>query len=168
MPSAAQQSKILREVPGLGPTFNVPFGRPAAPPVNFSTDSLSITYRPDLDQLTARWQQAISQDELMAGYAALREAALHYGCRYWLIDARRRASRSHNGPEWVTTQFLPHMQQELGGRLCVAFLTLPHYLTELPATIAVPPPSAPVQFNRFLDEGAANAWLATQQAAPRP
>ena len=133
--------------------------------MNFSTDFLTITYRPDLDQLTARWQHAIKQEELMAGYEALRQAALFYGCRFWLIDARRRTSRSHSGPEWVTTQFLPQLQQELGGRLGVAFLTLPHYLTGLPTTLAAPPPSAPVQFARFLDEGAANAWLATQQAA---
>lgn len=133
--------------------------------MNFSIDSLAITFRPDLDQLTARWLQAVSQEELMAGYEALRQAALFYGCRYWLIDARRRTSNSHSGPEWVTTQFLPRLQQELGGHLCVAFLTLPHYLTELPTSRAAPPPSAPVQFARFLDEGAANAWLATQQAA---
>jgi len=136
--------------------------------VNFSSDSLAITFRPDLEQLTARWQHTISPNELMAGYEALRQAALHYGCRYWLIDARRRVSRSNNGPEWVTTQFLPQLQQELGGRLCVAFLVLPHFLTGLPATLVVPPASAPVQFDRFLDEGAANAWLATQQAAARP
>ena len=133
--------------------------------MNFSTEYLAITYRPDLDQLTARWLQAVSKEELMAGYEALRQAALFYGCRYWLIDARRRTSNSHSGPEWVTTQFLPQVQQELGGRLGVAFLTLPHYLTGLPTALMAPPPSATVQFARFLDEGAANTWLATQQAA---
>lgn len=136
--------------------------------MNFSTDSLTITYRPDLEQLTARWQHAVGPDELLASYEALHQAALFYGCRYWLIDARRRTSRSHNGPEWIATQFLPQLQHELGGRLCVAFLTLPHYLEGLPASLAPPPPSAPVQFDRFLDEGAANAWLAQQQATNKP
>jgi len=93
----------------------------------------------------------------------LRQAAQHYQCSYWLIDSRRRTNRSLNGPEWVTTQFLPHVQRELGTPLYVCFLVLPDYLSSLPASAHEVAPGSLVQFARFQDEGAANAWLATQQ-----
>jgi hypothetical protein len=132
----------------------------------FSTDFLLVAYRPDLHQLTGRWQRSITEAELHQGYQALRQAALHHNCRYWLIDARRRISRSFNGPEWVASYFLPQMQRELSGHLCVAFLVLPDYLHNLPTPAPGTPatPDDPLQIARFLDEGAANTWLAGWQA----
>ena len=135
-------------------------------PDHFSTASLHVAYRPDLSQLTGRWQRSVTEDELHEGYDALRRAALHYGCGYWLIDSRRRTNRSINGPEWVTTNFLPQMQRELGSQLCVCFLVLPDYLRSLPETATAPAAGGSlVQFARFLDEGIANAWLAAWQLA---
>lgn len=136
----------------------------------FSTECLHLTYRPDLHQLTGRWLRSVSEEELHAGYEALRRAALHHGCHYWLIDSRRRITRSLNGPEWVTTQLLPQVQRELGGgTLCVCFVVLPDYLHAMsqayPAAPLASTAAGPVQFARFLDEGAANAWLAARQAA---
>jgi len=128
-------------------------------PDSFSTAYLHIAYRPDLDQLTGRWLRSVSEAELHDGYTALRRAAQHYHCGRWLIDARRRTSRSLNGPEWVTSQFLPEVQQALGQPLRVCFLVLPDYLASLPGTASAAPPGSPVQFARFVDEGAANAWL---------
>ena len=134
-------------------------------PDSFSTVCLHVAYRPDLGQLTGRWLRSVTEDELHQGYAALRQAALHHGCGYWLIDSRRRTNRSLNGPEWVTTQFLPQVQRELGRALGVCFLVLPDYLRGLPQGLQAPAPGSLVQVARFLDEGAANAWLAKQQAA---
>ncbi|RZK22684.1 MAG: hypothetical protein EOO56_07680 [Hymenobacter sp.] len=131
----------------------------------FSTDFLLIAYRPDLDQLAGRWLRSVSEVELHQGYAALRQAALHHGCNHWLIDARRRTNRSFNGPEWVTTHFLPEVQRALGLALSVCFLVLPDYLNGLPPSAFVVKPGSVVQFARFADEGAANAWLAARQAA---
>ena len=132
-------------------------------PDPFSTDFLQVAYRPDLHQLTGRWLRSVTEHELHQGYEALRQAAQHYQCSYWLIDSRRRTNRSLNGPEWVTTQFLPHVQRELGTPLYVCFLVLPDYLSSLPASAHEVAPGSLVQFARFQDEGAANAWLATQQ-----
>ncbi|TDN39465.1 hypothetical protein E4631_14510 [Hymenobacter sp. UV11] len=129
-------------------------------PTQFSTDFLQIAYRPDLGHLTGRWLRSVAEAELHTGYAALRQAALHHGCGHWLIDSRRRTNRSLNGPEWVTTQFLPQVQQALGQPLRVCFLVLPGYLASLPNAAQVAAPDSPVQFARFVDEGAANAWLA--------
>jgi hypothetical protein len=132
-------------------------------PDHFSTLFLHVAYRSDLRHLTGRWLRSVTEDELHLGYAALRQAALHYQCGYWLIDSRRRTNRSLNGPEWVTTCFLPQVQQELGIPLNVCFLVLPDYLHTLPPALHTSAPNSLVRFARFLDEGAANAWLATQQ-----
>jgi hypothetical protein len=130
----------------------------------FSTDFLQVAYRPDLDQLTGRWLRSVTEPELHQGYEALHQAARHYHCGYWLIDSRRRTNRSINGPEWVTTQFLPQVQRGLGTPLYVCFLVLPDYLGSLPASAHEATSGSPMQFARFVDEGAANAWLAAQQA----
>jgi hypothetical protein len=132
-------------------------------PDHFSTVFLHVAYRSDLSQLTGRWLRSVTEDELHLGYSALRQAALHYQCGYWLIDSRRRTNRSLNGPEWVTTSFLPQVQRELGMPLSVCFLVLPDYLSSLPQDLHASTPDSLVGFARFLDEGAANAWLATQQ-----
>jgi hypothetical protein len=132
-------------------------------PDHFSTLSLHVAYRSDLSQLTGRWLRSVTEDELHLGYAALRRAALHYQCGYWLIDSRRRTSRSLNGPEWVTSCFLPKVQQDLGMPLSVCFLVLPDYLHALPPALHVSTASSLVRFARFLDEGAANVWLLNQQ-----
>jgi hypothetical protein len=135
------------------------------PPTQFSTDFLQVVYRPDLGQLTGRWLRSVTEPELHQGYEALRRAAQHHRCGYWLIDSRRRTNRSFNGPEWVTTQFLPAVQRELGTPLSVCFLVLPDYLGSLPASAHEVVPGSPARFARFVDEGAANAWLSAQQAA---
>jgi hypothetical protein len=131
----------------------------------FSTSFLQIAYRPDLGQLTGRWLRSVTEPELHQGYEALSQAARHHRCGYWLIDSRRRTNRSLNGPEWVTTQFLPQVQRELGMPLSVCFLVLPDYLSSLSASAQEGATNHSVQFARFLDEGAANAWLAARQAA---
>lgn len=133
-------------------------------PDPFSTAALHIAYRADLDQLTGRWLRSVTEDELPAGYEALRLAARHYRCGYWLIDSRRRTNRSLNGPEWVTTRFLPQVQRELEIPLCTCFLVLPSYLSSRPPALQAAAPGSPVQFARFLEEGAANAWLAARQS----
>jgi hypothetical protein len=125
----------------------------------FSTAFLEIAYRPDLDLLMGRWRCSVTEADLQAGYEALHRAALHHGCRQWLIDSRRRVCRSLHSAEWVTTHYLPQVQQALGAPLRVGVLVLPDYLASLPQAYIDCPPSSPVQFARFVDEGAANTWL---------
>lgn len=127
-----------------------------------STAFLQVTYRPDSCLLIGRWLCSINDDQLREGYETMRLAALEHDCTHWLMDARRRVDRTRNGPEWVITTFLPRVQQEFGRRLCVAFLVLPNHISEL-AEESLPvlsaEPAAPLQYARFIDEGAANAWL---------
>jgi hypothetical protein len=130
-----------------------------------STHYLQVAYRPDSCLLIGRWLNSVTEPQLRAGYETMRQAAQHHDSSHWLMDARRRADRRLNGPEWVVATFLPRVQQEMGRRLCVAFLVLPSHLQELDAddhaAEALPPrPEALFQFARFIDEGAANDWLA--------
>lgn len=133
-----------------------------------SSAYLHVSFRPDCCSLIGRWLCSITEAQLHEGYAVLRQAALHHNCPIWLIDARRRTDRRCNGPEWVTTAFLPQMQRELAAPLVVAFLVLPNHLHDVendlahPETLSVP--GSLFQFARFIDEGAANAWLDQQRA----
>jgi hypothetical protein len=131
----------------------------------FSTSFLEVVYRPDLGLLMGRWLCSVTDADLQAGYEALHRAALHHGCGQWLIDSRRRTCRSLRSAEWVTMHYLPLVQQALGAPLRVGVLVLPDYLTGLPQAYSNCPPTSPVQFARFVDEGAANAWLAAGQMA---
>ncbi|TDN39466.1 hypothetical protein E4631_14505 [Hymenobacter sp. UV11] len=124
----------------------------------YSTTFLEIAYRSDLGLLMGRWLCSVAEAELHVGYEALRQAALHHGCGYWLIDSRRRVCRLSSA-EWVTTHYLPQVQQALGQPLRVGVLVLPDYLASQPQAYCNCPLSAPVQFARFVDEGAANTWL---------
>lgn len=132
-----------------------------------STTFLQVAYRPDSGLLVGRWLCSITEEQLREGYETMRVAARQHHCHYWLMDARRRTDRRLNGPEWVVTTFLPQLQQELGGALCVAFLVLPNHLREVEAD---PNRTAPTtagnglfQFARFIDEGSATAWLNGQR-----
>jgi len=132
-----------------------------------STAFLQVAYRPDSGLLIGRWLCSISEAQLHEGYETMRVAALQHGCHFWLMDARRRTDRRLNGPEWVVTNFLPEVQQEMGGPLYVAFLVLPNHLREVEDDPIGTPKSAPedlFQFARFIDEGAANRWLNKQIA----
>ena len=137
-----------------------------------STAFLHVAYRPDTCLLVGRWLCSISDEQLHEGYENLRRAALEHRCGHWLIDARRRVDRRRNGPEWVVTSFLPRVQAELGDRLCVAFLVLPNHLRELEADTGPPlhsaSPTAPFQYARFIEEGAANGWLEAQRSPAHP
>jgi hypothetical protein len=128
-----------------------------------STAFLHVAYRPDSCLLIGRWLCSVTEAQLQEGYETMRLAAREHQCNHWLMDARRRTNRQINGPEWVVTSFLPQVQQQMGSPLYVAFLVLPSHLQEIEAN---PDPSnkasAPTdlfQFARFIDEGAANAWL---------
>jgi hypothetical protein len=131
-------------------------------PDAYSTSFLLIAYRPDLHQLTGRWQYSVTEAELHQGYDALRRAALHYRCGNWLIDSRRCLYYCQSRLAWVTDRCLPQVQRELKAPLQVSLLVLPDYLSSLPAVASTPVPDAAVRLAMFLDEGEASSWLMAQ------
>lgn len=132
-------------------------------PDTYSTPFLQVAYRPDLHQLTGRWQYSITDAELHQGYDALRRAALHYRCGSWLVDSRRCLNRCLRRLAWVTNHYLPMVQRELNAPLQVGCLVLPDYLSSLPAAAGAAVPDAAIRLALFLNEGEASHWLTTQQ-----
>ncbi|QJX46973.1 hypothetical protein HMJ29_08515 [Hymenobacter taeanensis] len=133
------------------------------------TDFLSLTHRPDLGVLVARWQRQPLPDELHQGYWQILEVALAQQCRFWLIDARRRDNANQQNTPWMMETFFPAVGAQLGHSVYVAFLFAPAHLTEIEADTSVPPltyfDGRPYHVQRFTDEHHAMEWLAACQQA---
>lgn len=132
-------------------------------------DFVAIHYRPDLDVLTARWMRAVTLAEMCQAYEVMLEAAVPYGCRHWLIDVRRRNNTDREGAGWMMSNFLPRLQQRLGGRPALAYLLAPLHLRDPLADAAFPALSyfddKPFIGRQFIEEGAAVEWLRHLQKA---
>ncbi|OON71085.1 hypothetical protein [Hymenobacter sp. CRA2] len=130
---------------------------------------LQIDYRPGPGLLIGRWLRAVTEGELYASYPALLETALAHGCRYWLLDARRRLNVEVAITPWLLNDFAPRLGQHLGGRVFLAYLVAPIQMTDaVPADKVIPPQvyfdGKSCLMQRFIDEDAALAWLQQHQA----
>lgn len=77
--------------------------------------------------LIGRWLQALPPPELQGTYEAMLAAArAHGGCRFWLLDLRRRPLAGPDLNEWFRDQFSPQLAAALGGPLFTAYLAGPH------------------------------------------
>ncbi|GAB3239636.1 hypothetical protein GCM10027346_33070 [Hymenobacter seoulensis] len=132
-----------------------------------SSDYLSLTYRPDLRVLVARWQRQPTPPELQEGYWQILALAVAGHHIYWLIDVRRRDNANQQGTPWMMETFFPAVAAQLGGPTYVAYLFSPAHLADLEADASVPPLSyfddRPYQVQRFTDEHHAMTWLASCQ-----
>lgn len=136
------------------------------------SDFVTIHYRPDLQVLTARWLRPVVLDEMCEAYEAMLATAKPHNCRHWLIDARRRHNTDREGAGWMLGNFLPRVQQQLGGRPALAYLLAPMHLRDPLADAAFPALSyfddKPFVGRQFIEEGAAVEWLQHLQAAETP
>ncbi|RYU79715.1 hypothetical protein [Hymenobacter persicinus] len=132
----------------------------------YTTDILEITFRTDTGLLIGRWMRPVSPAEMRTGYETMLAAALHYDCRHWLLDIRRRSHSDEETARWVTEEFLPQAAGQLHGTLYMSVLLSPTYLYEVNSrpTLA----ALPVETHRsyriqyFTDEREANDWLAAK------
>ncbi|AIZ63913.1 hypothetical protein PK28_09860 [Hymenobacter sp. DG25B] len=139
---------------------------PATTPVSgFSSDYLTIDYRPDLHLLTLRWLRDVTFSELQAGFQAAHAAARTAGATRWLIDVRRRLEMDAVPSTWVANQLLPVVAAELPGTLQVAYLLAParhEAIQTVPnlknAVLQAQAPSQPYRLQVFIDEGEAVRW----------
>jgi hypothetical protein len=134
----------------------------------FSTPEFPIVYRPDLNILVGRWMVEISRaEEVKRNYVQLFKAAIEsQGCRFWLLDARRRFRTTEEITGWVNQQVPRLALEELGAEIRVAFLLAPHQLlTDSPPFPALRHPTAGHAISaQFTDEGEAIAWLRAEQS----
>lgn len=140
-----------------------------------SPDFLLLNYRSDLDLLTLRWMRLVTLEEMRQGYELMLEMAAAHGCRQWLVDVRRRTNTNREGAAWMLGDFVPRVQQRLGGRPALAYLLAPVSLRDVAADAAFPPLSyfddKPYVAERFIEEGPAVEWLLQFRPvapAPRP
>ncbi|PJJ55010.1 hypothetical protein [Hymenobacter chitinivorans] len=129
----------------------------------YASDSLDITYRTDACLIIARWLQPVAVADIRSTYEQVLRAAQPYGCRYWLLDIRRRNHSDDDTARWVTDEFFPGAAQQLGGVLYLAVLLSPMYLYEVgtrPRLAQLPAEVNPhYRIQYFTDERQANDWL---------
>ncbi|WP_210522004.1 hypothetical protein [Hymenobacter terricola] len=131
-----------------------------------SPSSLQLTYRADLDVLTARWFVPSAFPQLQQEYAAVLAAGLAHGTSRWLLDVRRTPTPSAEATHWVTAVWLPRAAGQVARPLHLAYLLSPQrtaaIFTDAGAHAQVEQVLAPgqsFQLQLFGDEGAAVRWL---------
>ncbi len=132
----------------------------------FESDTLQLTYRPDLDLLTGRWFADSPLPELREEYAAVLAAGLAHGTTRWLLDVRRRDLPSEEAANWVSFEWLPRAAAACTQPLRLAYLVSAlraeavrsdgRLLASVHEALDLPQPYV---LQLFRDEGEAVAWL---------
>lgn len=136
-----------------------------------SADYLSLTHRPDMGVLVARWQRQPLLEEFQHGYWQMLDMATAQQCRYWLIDCRRRDNANNQNVQWMLEAFFPALAAQLGPPTYLAYLFSPQHLADIEADTTVPALAyfndRPYHVKRFIDEHHAMEWLANCQQADK-
>ena len=137
------------------------------PQISTISDHLSLTYRPDLGVLIARWQRPVTLEELQVGYRALADEAERVGTVRWLLDTRALTVSKEAG-QWVNDMFYPTLAGRFNQPLRMAYMVPPdsrHLLrtdVELASLLnRFEQTMYPYCFQLFDHEGEAQSWLAT-------
>lgn len=135
----------------------------------YSSPTLTIQYRPDLDMLTVRWLDSLQPAQYQQDYhTILAEARAHNTVR-WLIDVRRRPHPSPEMAAWAANVWLADVVVALAPRRArLAYLISPsrqQALQDSPALQAsvqrASDPGRGYDVAIFNDEGPATHWLLT-------
>jgi hypothetical protein len=131
---------------------------------HFDSNYLTVTYTLEQHLLTGRWLRSVMPFELHRGYEAVLDCAASNGCRYWLVDIRRRSSIDAFDVHWMLEEFYPRLQPRLGRTTFLAFLMAPHQLAGVLAHSSIPTLEAiedgrPYHLQRFTEEKMALEWL---------
>ena len=137
------------------------------PQTSVVADHLSLTYRPDLGVLIARWQRPVTLEELQIGYRALADEAERVGTVRWLLDTRALTLSKEAG-QWVNDMFYPTLASRFNQPLRMAYMVPPdsQRLLRTDAEMAAllnrfEQSMYPYCFQLFDQEGEAQSWLAT-------
>lgn len=132
-----------------------------------SPSPIAFQYRPELQLLLARWQDASTIDSITHGYQQLLTEARQLRSRRWLVDIRRRPLPTPDQAHWISHTWLPEAAAVCAPqRLRLAYLLSPTYLHGLTTNPALQPsmqivlaPQQPYDLRTFIDEGEAMQWL---------
>jgi hypothetical protein len=129
-------------------------------------DHLSLTYRPDLEVLIARWLRPVTLAELQAGYQALADEAERCNTVRWLLDTRALSVSTEAG-RWVNDSFYPTLANRFVQPVRMAYMIPPgsQQLLRTDAEMAellsrFQETMTSYCFKLFDQEGDAQRWLA--------
>lgn len=135
----------------------------------FVSDYLTVTFRPDLNMLVARWLREVSGNETREGYHQILALARQTNCPFWLLDGRRRKPADEETTKWGFQDFFPKLRNDLGKEVFLSQLLSPYYqqITQaLPVFQESEANAAHTYYmRRFNDEASAVAWLRDCQQA---
>ncbi|QJX46095.1 hypothetical protein HMJ29_03720 [Hymenobacter taeanensis] len=130
------------------------------------TESFTLTPRPDLGILVARWAENAPYPQLQRDFSALLATAQEHNVWRWLLDVRRRDQLAPELGHWTTHLFFPEAAQLASGLLRIAVHCSPARLLVYESSpdqqeyieygIAS---ERPYQLRLFIEEGPAITWL---------
>ncbi|WP_426493156.1 hypothetical protein [Hymenobacter sp. 102] len=128
---------------------------------------LSLTPRPDLHTLVARWTDDGPTLQLQQDYANILAQAQQHRLARWLLDVRRRDQLNPELGQWTTHVFYPQAATQLAPQhLRIAVLCSPGRLAVYEADPAQQQylayglePGRNYDLRLFIEEGHAMEWL---------
>lgn len=133
----------------------------------YSSTTLTIHYRADLDMLTVRWLAEFVSDRFQNEYETILTEAQQHKTPRWLMDVRRRSYPPPDMADWTANVWLPRVVTALAPqRPRLAYLISPsrEESLRLNATLrasmeAAMAPDRGYDVNTFINEGEATQWL---------
>ncbi|MDO7887065.1 hypothetical protein [Hymenobacter cheonanensis] len=132
------------------------------------TDTFHLRHDAAAQLLRGHWPAPVLDADLRSHYAELlAQAQEHAGCRYWLLDMRRRAWHMPSFDTWFSAGFAAEVQAALGQPVFIAYVLSPRHQTAAESTRTQVAQRACAQHDVypcfFAEEDAALAWLHHQQ-----
>jgi hypothetical protein len=135
----------------------------------FVSEYLSVSFRPDLNMLVARWLREVSGEETREGYHQILAAARQINCPFWLLDGRRRQPADAATTQWGFQEFFPMLSSQMRQNVFLSQLLSPYYqqiTQELPVfQESEANTTQTYHMRRFNNEASAVQWLQECQLA---
>ncbi|QNH62683.1 hypothetical protein [Hymenobacter sediminicola] len=133
----------------------------------YSSSTLNIQFRPDLDLLTVRWLDALHPDLFQQDYHTILAESRSNNTARWLVDVRRRPHPTPEMADWAANVWLPEVVAALAPvRPRLAYLISPSREEALKASPSLQQsvqaaisPTRGYDVAIFNDEGLATEWL---------
>lgn len=138
-------------------------------PAPHPVDVFSWTYEPHNGILRADWAGPLPLSELPACYDQLLAVAKAHGCRFWLLDIRRRNWHDAAFAQWFSHVFAAQASRAVGQPLFLACLVVPTWRPQVEGQCTEQLLRRITDYNvfpfYFTNEELARTWLHDQQAA---
>ncbi len=138
-------------------------------PAPTPADVFSCTYEPHTGFLRGEWSGPLPLSALPACYDHLLATAQVHGCRFWLLDIRRRNWHDAAFAQWFSQAFVPQASRAVGQPLFLACLVVPTWRPQVEGQCTEQLLRQITDYNvfpfYFTEEQPARAWLHDQRVA---